>query len=147
MNGYYNVNSTDVWDAHGWLKTGDIAYYDEDFCFYIVDRLNEMIIFRSCQIAPAVIESVLMQHPAVCSAVVIGIPHEDDGYHPTAVVVLDHNYKEKITPQEIEKFVEERVDDKKRLRGGVKIVHELPLTPTGKVQRKLIKYMLLNIVV
>lgn len=46
MNGYYKMDSSDAWDADGWLKTGDIVYYDEDFCFYVVDRIKEMLKFR-----------------------------------------------------------------------------------------------------
>lgn len=46
MNGYYKMDSVAAWDADGWLKTGDIVYYDKDFCFYVVDRIKEMLKFR-----------------------------------------------------------------------------------------------------
>lgn len=144
MNGYYEMDSSEAWDTDGWLKTGDIAYYDEDFCFYIVDRIKEMLKFRSWHVVPAVLEEILKQHPAVQSVVVVGIPHEEDGDHPAAVVVLNDGYENKITSEEIEKFLEERVDDRQRLRGGVKIVKELAMTPTGKVKKKLIRDLILN---
>ncbi|KAF2902426.1 hypothetical protein ILUMI_03756 [Ignelater luminosus] len=44
MNGYYNIDSSDSWDSDGFLKTGDIFYYDEDYCFYVVDRIKDMLI-------------------------------------------------------------------------------------------------------
>lgn len=98
---------------------------------------------RSWHVVPAVVESVVMQHPAVHIAVVVGLPHEEDGDHPTAVVVLSRGCNH-VTPEEIEKFVEERVDDRQKLRGGVKIVDHLPLTPTGKVKRRLLRQMVLS---
>lgn len=84
-----------------------------------------------------------MQHPAVHMAVVVGLPHEEDGDHPMGLAVLnsDFNY---VAPEEIVKFVEDRVDDRQRLRGGVKIVDHVPLTPTGKVNRRLLKQMVLS---
>ncbi|KAF2888325.1 hypothetical protein ILUMI_17848 [Ignelater luminosus] len=143
MNGYYNLDSSDAWDSDGWLKSGDIVYYDEDKCFYVVDRVKEMLKFQSWHVPPAVIENVLLTHPSIEIAVVIGVPHEIDGDHPMAVVKLRKGCVEGVTSDDIEKYVEERVHDRQRLRGGVKIVDFIPTTPTGKVKRKEVKKMIL----
>lgn len=142
MNGYFDMDSSSCWDDDGFLKTGDVAYFDEDFCFFIVDRIKELLKFRSWHVVPAVLEGVLMQHPAVREAIVLGVPHEIDGDHALGVVVLKED-AENVTEEELEKFVEERVDDRQRLRAGVRFVKRLFYTPTGKVRRKYIRDLIL----
>ncbi|KAK5639927.1 hypothetical protein RI129_010738 [Pyrocoelia pectoralis] len=141
--GYYNVDSGGIWDTDGWLKTGDYGYYDEDFCFYITDRVKEMFKYRYKHITPALIESVLHSHPSIVQAVVIGIPHYIDNFHPMAVVMLNADAIH-TTAEEIEKYVEERVEDPMRLRAGVKFVKNFPLSPSGKVHRLKLKNLILS---
>src|SRR3546814_18254084 len=71
----------------GWLRTGDAGYLDRDGYLYICDRVKDMIISGGENIYPAEIENVLMRHPAVTAAAVIGIPHEKWGETPQAIVV------------------------------------------------------------
>lgn len=143
MNGYYDMDSSSSWDNEGFLKTGDIVYFDEDFCFYVVDRIKELLKFRSWHVVPAVLEHVLLQHPAVKEAIVLGVPHDVDGDHALGVVVLKDD-ADGVSPEELAMFVEERVDDRQRLRAGVKIVERLYYTPTGKVRRKYMRDLLLR---
>ncbi|GJQ77865.1 hypothetical protein Trydic_g16118 [Trypoxylus dichotomus] len=144
FNGYYNMSSTDAWDAENWLRTGDVVYYDEDFCFYIIDRVKEMLKYQSWHIAPAFLEALLAEHPAVKSAVVIGVPHEEDGEHPLGVVILAENF-ENVTSKMLVDYVNAKVeDDRQKLRAGVVFVKELPYTPSGKVKRKLLKEQILE---
>lgn len=143
LSGYYNQDSSEAWDSEGWLRTGDIVYYDDDLCFYVVDRRKEMLKFQSWHVPPVAIENVLLTHPDIEIAVVMGVPHEEDGEHPMAIVQLKDTAKT-IYPEEIEKYVEERVDNKQRLRGGVRIVERIPVTPSGKVMRREIKQMTLG---
>ncbi|KAF2884761.1 hypothetical protein ILUMI_21415, partial [Ignelater luminosus] len=143
LNGYYKQDSSHIWDDDGWYKTGDIVYYDDDLCFYVVDRIKEMLKYRAWHVPPAVIEACLLSHPAIANAVVIGIPHELDGDHPMAIIVLKDSYKN-ISTEEIHKYVEERLDDNKKLRGGIKIVEFIPTNGTGKIQRRNIKNMVLR---
>lgn len=141
--GYYNQASDDIFDEDGWLKTGDVGYYDDNYCVFIYDRIKEMFKYQSWHIIPASIEAILDEHPAVHESVVVGIPHETDGDLPTAVIVLQKDVPN-VTQQEIEKFVEKNVDDRQRLRGGVKFVDSMPKTPTGKIIRRLVRQMIID---
>ncbi|XP_031357168.1 4-coumarate--CoA ligase 1-like isoform X1 [Photinus pyralis] len=143
-SGYHNTDSSGIWDDDGWLKTGDLAYYDQDLCFYIVGRVKEMFKFREWHIVPTVLEEILTSHPAIAGAAVIGVPHEMDSHHPMAVVVLKPS-GEKTSEVEIQQFLERRVNDRQRLRGGVKFVSQLPLTPTGKINRKQVREMFVGL--
>nr|CAI5853440.1 unnamed protein product [Callosobruchus analis] len=143
MNGYYGRDSSESYDSDGWLRTGDKVYYDEDMCFYIVDRIKEMLKYKSWHVAPAMIEEILMTHPAVYKSVVIGIPHETDGDHPLAVIVLNENYMD-VTEDELIDYIATKAPDRMRLRGGVKFLKELPITPSGKIKRKELRDMVMN---
>lgn len=135
MRGYYNQDSHNIWDHEGFIKTGDIGYYDEDYCFYIVDRKKAMLKYKSWHVVPAKLEGILLGHPAVEAAVVFGLPHEEDGDHPMGVVVLKGNSRGKISENEIEEYVAQKVGEMQRLRAGVKFVDDIPLTPSGKYKR------------
>ncbi|KAK4872938.1 hypothetical protein RN001_014967 [Aquatica leii] len=141
--GYYNIDSTECFDSDGWLKTGDLFYYNEDLCFYIVDRIKESFKFLHYHISPVEIESVILDLEPVAAVVVIGIPHETECNHPMAVVKLKPNAKQ-ISAEKIIRHVEEHLDDKKRLRGGVKFVDDIPKTVTGKINRFQLKKSILN---
>ncbi|KAH0818935.1 hypothetical protein GEV33_003856 [Tenebrio molitor] len=141
MNGYFNADSSESFDEDGWLKTGDIVYYDEDYCFYVVDRIKEAFKYQGWFIAPLVLENELLKHPAVKLAVVIGVP-KHDGYHPMGLVVVREGFD--VSEEEIEKFVEERVPERQRLRAGVKFIKSVPMTVTGKVKRREIRQMVLE---
>lgn len=141
MSGYHNGNSS-PFDEDGWLKTGDIVSIDEDFCFTVLDRLSEIINCNGWYVSPTAIEAVIKAHPAVEEAVVLGERHEDAGERPVAFVSFKQGYE--ISESEIEAFINERVDEKNRLRGGVRYVDAMPLTHTGKVNRRFFKDFVLG---
>lgn len=114
MKGYHNMDSSSNYDAEGCLKTGDMVYFDQDFCFYIVDRIKEVIKYRSWHVPLAFIQKILNSHPHVAVSVVIGIPHEVDGEYPLACVIAKNDYVARIDEHEIMKFVNERVDERKK---------------------------------
>lgn len=124
-------------DKDGWLHTGDVAYYDSDGYFFIVDRIKELIKYKAYQVAPAELEALLLTHPAIEDAAVIGLPNEEAGELPLAFVVKKPN--KNITEQEVEKFVEDNVSPQKRLRGGVIFLNEIPKNPTGKILRRVLR--------
>jgi acyl-CoA synthetase (AMP-forming)/AMP-acid ligase II len=92
-------------EPEGWLHTGDIAYVDDEGYLFVVDRLKELIKYKGMQVAPAELEGVLLTHPAVADAAVIGIPSEEAGEVPNAFVVL----KALVAPEAIMDYVASQV--------------------------------------
>lgn len=87
MNGYLNLDPSAAFEG-GWLRTGDIVRFDDDFCLYVVDRVKELIEYHGQHVEPAFLERVLDGHPAVDEVVVVGVIHEKDGQYPVACVML-----------------------------------------------------------
>ncbi|KAL0119141.1 hypothetical protein PUN28_009623 [Cardiocondyla obscurior] len=141
MKGYLDdeASTKNTINEDGWLKTGDIAYFDEDFDFYITDRLKELIKVKGFQVPPAELEALLRMHPDVEEAGVIGIPHARHGEVPKAFVVT--NKGKKPTEDDIKNFVKGKVSDYKQLEGGVTFVDEIPKNPSGKILRTKLKQM------
>ncbi|KAI8441493.1 hypothetical protein MSG28_015082 [Choristoneura fumiferana] len=106
MKGYIGKDMKDDFDEDGFFKTGDVGYYDEDGFLYIVDRLKELIKYKGNQVPPAEIEAVLLQHPGVRDAGVVGLPHAASGELPLAFVVAQPGST--VTEEELKKFVAER---------------------------------------
>jgi long-chain acyl-CoA synthetase len=73
---------------NGWIHTGDIGHVNADGYLYIVDRKKDMIKYKGFSIAPAELEAVLVEHPAVLESAVVGVPDEEAGEIPKAFVVL-----------------------------------------------------------
>ena len=117
----------------GWLRTGDIGYVDADGFLFVVDRLKELIKYKGMQVAPAELEALLLTHPAVADAAVIGSPDAEAGEVPKAFVVL----KGEATPDELMAFVAERVAPHKKIR-RLDIVEQIPKSPAGKILRRLL---------
>ncbi|MDC0668361.1 long-chain-fatty-acid--CoA ligase [Nannocystis radixulma] len=117
----------------GWLKTGDVGYFDEDGYLYIHDRVKDMIISGGENIYPAEVENILMKHPGVADVAVIGIPSDVWGESPFAVVVAKPG--ETIDPQELLAFARQHLA-KFKVPVGVKTVPALPRTPTGKLLKR-----------
>uniref|UniRef100_A0A182QGS8 Luciferin 4-monooxygenase n=1 Tax=Anopheles farauti TaxID=69004 RepID=A0A182QGS8_9DIPT len=124
-------------DPDGWLHSGDVGYYDADGEFYVVDRLKELIKYKGYQVPPAEIEAVLLTHPAVQDAAVIGVPDEAAGELPLAFVVRQLGEAgAAVTAAEIVQFVQERASAAKRLHGGVQFIDAIPKNLSGKVLRR-----------
>ncbi|KAJ0170022.1 hypothetical protein K1T71_014628 [Dendrolimus kikuchii] len=138
--GYLNVSSDGVFDEEGFLKTGDIGYYDEDGYFFIVERMKDLIKFNSYQVAPAELEAVLLQHPSVKDAAVVGVPHVEWGEVPTGLVVRQPGATTEAA--EIVEFVNSQVSHRMCLAGGLKFVDALPYGGGGKLDRKVLKQLL-----
>lgn len=105
MKGYVNNDEAtrNTIDAEGWLHTGDIGYYDEDHEWFIVDRIKELIKYKGYQVPPAEIEAILLTHPDILDAAVIGIPDEKSGELPFAFVVKKS--KCNLTREDVVDFV------------------------------------------
>lgn len=120
----------------GWLYTGDIARMDEEGYVYILDRKKEMIKYRGYQIAPAELEALLMEHPAVQDCAVVGIPDQISGEIPKAFVVLREGAP--TEPGELMAFIAERAAPYKKIR-QVAFISEIPRNPSGKILRRVLK--------
>ena len=90
MKGYLNNEAATkaTIDDDGWLHTGDIGHVDDDGHLFVVDRLKELIKYKGFQVPPAELEALLLTHPAIADAAVIGVPDDEAGEIPAAFVVL-----------------------------------------------------------
>ncbi|EDV53905.1 4-coumarate--CoA ligase 1 [Drosophila erecta] len=141
MKGYIgDTKSTQTAIKDGWLHTGDIGYYDDDFEFFIVDRIKELIKYKGFQVPPAEIEALLLTNDKIKDAAVIGKPDEAAGELPLAFVVKQANVQ--LTENEVIQFVNDNASPAKRLRGGVIFVDEIPKNPSGKILRRILRDML-----
>jgi long-chain acyl-CoA synthetase len=117
----------------GWLRTGDAGYRDGDGYFYIHDRVKDMIVSGGENVYPAEVENVLMAHPGVADAAVIGVPHDRWGETPKAMVVRAP--ASAVTEAELLAWCRERLAGFK-CPTSVEWLDELPRNPSGKVLKK-----------
>ncbi|CAB3262010.1 unnamed protein product [Arctia plantaginis] len=139
MKGYVGRDRGDDFDDEGFYKTGDIGYYDEEGYFYILDRIKELIKYKGYQVPPAELEAVLLQHPSINDAAVIGLDDKLAGELPLAFVVIRPG--QQLTEKEVQDFIAERLSNPKRLRGGVRFVSKIPKSASGKILRKELRIM------
>jgi long-chain acyl-CoA synthetase len=118
----------------GWLRTGDVAVVDDDGYLYIVDRAKDLIIVSGFNVFPAEVEEVLLQHPGIESAAVVGVEHPHTGETVTAHVVARSHLEE----DEVIEFAAEHLA---RYKCPTKItfVEELPQGLVGKVLRRALR--------
>lgn len=137
MLGYYrNPQATRDTVKDGWLHTGDVGYVDERGYLYVVDRLKELIKVKGFQVPPAELEGILLSHPEIHDAAVVGVPDGDNGEVPKAYVVrADASLRE----EHVKGFIREKVSAYKQLAGGVEFVESIPKSPAGKILRRLLR--------
>lgn len=134
MQGYWRApGATAEALRDGWLHTGDIGRFDEDGYLWIVDRKKDLIIRGGFNVFPRDVEDVLVEHPAVAIAGVVGRPDKMLGEEVVAFVSL-HPGKT-ATPEELIEFCKGRLNRYKCPR-EIHVVDAIPLTPVGKIDRK-----------
>ena len=136
MKGYLNnpAATAETLVEEGWLRTGDIARIDENGFTFIVDRLKELIKYKGYQVPPAELEAVLVSHPKVRDAGVIGVPMDDGGEAPKAFVVTDDG----VDADELMAYVAQHVAPYKKIR-EVEFVDEIPKSASGKILRRVLR--------
>jgi len=133
MKGYWNLpEETAKTIKDGWLYTGDIGYIDEDGYFYITGRKKDIIIRGGENVSPKEVEEVLLQHPAVAEAGVVGIPDAVYGEEIKAFVVIKPN--KRVNEEELIAFCKDRLPTFK-LPKMVQFTKSLPKNLLGKVLR------------
>ncbi|KAG9312085.1 AMP binding protein [Chiua virens] len=142
MKGYLNNSSATAAaiTPDGWFKTGDIAISDAEGFLTIVDRRKELIKYKGFQVPPAELEALLLQHPDIADAAVIGIESKEEATElPRAYIVPTRP----IAPSEVVAFAlkiqtwaASRAAPHKKLRGGLIMVNQIPKSASGKILRR-----------
>ncbi|KAF8338789.1 AMP binding protein [Cantharellus anzutake] len=147
MKGYLNnARATkECITPDGWFKTGDIAIIDNEGFYYIVDRKKELIKYKGFQVPPADLEAVLLTHPDVADAGVIGIYSQKDETElprayisPKNAALADPKNRDqcKAFERAVQDWIKSKVAHHKQLRGGVIVIAAIPKSPTGKILRR-----------
>jgi long-chain acyl-CoA synthetase len=133
MTGYWNApEETGQTLRGGWLHTGDVGRLDDGY-LYIVDRIKDLIIRGGYNVYPRDVEDVLVQHPDVVAAAVVGRP--DDKYGEEVVAFVQLRDGGQVTPAELVDFSKEHLSAVKYPR-EVRVIDQIPLTSVLKTDRK-----------
>jgi long-chain acyl-CoA synthetase len=137
MQGYWKApEETERVLRDGWLYTGDVGYIDADGYTHIVDRKKDMIKYKGSDVAPAELESLLLEHLAIIDAAVIGVPDGAGGELIKAFVVTAQELE--VTVEEILAFANKKLSGSRRLH-SVEFLDSLPKTASGKILRRELK--------
>ena len=136
FSGYLNnpQASAATLTADGWIRTGDLGHVDDDGFVFITDRLKELIKVKGMQVAPAELEALLLTHPAVADAAVIGRPDERAGEVVVAYLVA----RGALDIDALKAWLAERVAPHKQL-ADVVLVEAIPKNPSGKLLRRVLR--------
>jgi acyl-CoA synthetase (AMP-forming)/AMP-acid ligase II len=122
-------------DTDGWVRTGDLGQLNIDGEVVVLDRIKELIKVNADQVAPAEVEAVLLEHPAVVDAAVIARPHERTGETPAAYLVTDGTAPTPELATELATWAEARLSPYKR-PSSIDFVSALPRNASGKLLRR-----------
>jgi long-chain acyl-CoA synthetase len=138
MQGYWKApEATAEALRDGWLYTGDIGWRDKAGYVTVTDRKKEMIKYKGFSVAPAQVESLLLEHPAVADVAVIGKPSEQAGEIPKAYIVLRAGFTDQ-SADELMAWVNARLSAYKHVR-EVEYIEAIPRNPSGKILRRVLK--------
>jgi fatty-acyl-CoA synthase len=139
MMGYWNSpEATARTIVDGWLHTGDLGYCDEEGYFYFVDRIKDMYRSGGENVYPAEVEKILVTHPKIQNASIIGVP--DDQWGETGKALIIPNEGETITKEEVFAFLKDKVA-KYKFPSYVEMVESFPMTESGKIKKFALKEM------
>jgi O-succinylbenzoic acid--CoA ligase len=123
-------------DADGWLHTGDLGRFDDDGFLYVEGRLDDMIVSGGENVVPVEVEKVLLRHPEVADAAVVGREDPEWQQAVTAIVVLEEGSA--VTPDELRRHCAESLAAYK-VPKRVELAAALPRTPSGKLMRRALR--------
>ncbi|KAJ6748443.1 4-COUMARATE--COA LIGASE-LIKE 9 [Salix purpurea] len=135
MKGYVGdeKETAECLDSEGWLKTGDLSFFDSAGFLYIVDRLKELIKYKAYQVPPFELEQLLLSDPEIADAAVIPYPDEEAGQIPMAYVVRQPGSN--ITEAQVMDSIAKLVAPYKKIR-RVAFIDAIPKSPAGKILRR-----------
>jgi fatty-acyl-CoA synthase len=135
---YYMDEAANEKFVDGWLRTGDVAVVDEDGIIQLVDRTKDLVKSGGEWISSVELEGLIMGHPKVLEAAVIGVPHPKWDERPVACVVPKPDYADSITKEEIIEYLRPKVA-KWWLPDDVIFVDAIPKTSVGKFDKKVLR--------
>lgn len=135
---YYLDSESSAKFAEGWLRTGDVAVVDENGMIQLVDRTKDLVKSGGEWISSVELESLIMGHPKVLEACVVGVPHPKWDERPLACVVAKPDYAGQITKEEIIEYLRPHVA-KWWLPDDVMFVDAIPKTSVGKFDKKVLR--------
>ena len=136
---YYNSpESADRWTEDGWFRTGDAAVIDAEGYIQLTDRIKDVIKSGGEWISSIDLENMIVAHPKVLEAAVIGVPHPKWMERPLACVVPRPEHRDSLTPDEVIEFLRPQVA-KFWLPDEVVFVDEIPKTSVGKLDKKVLR--------
>ncbi len=135
---YYKDAATGEKFLDGWLRTGDVAVVDEDGIIQLVDRTKDLVKSGGEWISSVDLENLIMGHPKVLEACVVGLPHPRWDERPWAFVVAKPDYAGQITQDEIVEYLRPQVA-KWWLPDGIEFVEAIPKTSVGKFDKKVLR--------
>ena len=138
---YHNApeKTAESYNQHGWTTLGDVGWADEDGYLYLTDRKSFMIISGGVNIYPQEIENLLITHPKVADAAVVGAPHEEMGEQVVAVIQPMNLGDDQVAlAEELMTFARANLSHVKSPR-RIDFMAELPRHPTGKLYKRLIR--------
>jgi 4-coumarate--CoA ligase len=139
FKGYHDdpVKTAESFSKDGFYMTGDICYQDKDGNIFITDRKKELIKYNGFQVAPAELEGLLLSHPKVSDVAVVGVWNDERSTEePRAYVVVALGAsRDDNTSREIHEWLQSRVANQKRLRGGIRYIDVVPKSASGKILR------------
>lgn len=145
IKGYFEnpKANAESFDSEGFFKTGDIVYCDSKTKkWYVVDRKKELIKVRGFQVAPPELETVLLSHPHIIDAAVIGVklPGDQSNEHPRAYCVKRAcRESEKLDEEDVKQWCGVRLAKFKELTGGIRFVPSIPKNASGKILKRILR--------
>ncbi|XP_040072838.1 4-coumarate--CoA ligase 1-like [Ixodes scapularis] len=143
MKGYFGrpEATAEAFSNDGWLRTGDLGYYDAEGRIHVIERLKQMIKCMDNVVTPAELEEILNNHEAVAEAVVVGVPSSTYGEAPTACVVVKDGFEKNLESlaTELKELIAAQAAVFKQLYGGVFFMKTLPKSESGKILKQELK--------
>jgi 4-coumarate--CoA ligase len=146
FNGYHgNPSATaECLTTDGWFRTGDVGYVTPRGNLKITDRVKELIKYKGFQVPPAELEGCLMDFPGIADCAVVGVYDDEIATEVPRAYVVQKDTSKPLDIAELHTWFNSRVASYKRLRGGVRVVAQIPKNASGKILRKELRQMALK---